>query len=374
MKELSLLKRFHQALGWYGESEVCEEIHHGYSDLVGRHLGKFFNEVRSTRPDVEAEIVAKLTELSEESLTRLLLAPETTRLLMWPDPARDASVAAEFLIRSVQAEMAREGSVAQSVVEPLWTALGDILILPGGQVVEGPSIKGVAALDLDSPYALGIDVQGIRFTQPAGRTPLAGREREEALAKLSAAIEGIALVSSETSAFVARFTKALVLLRDDQERVFSSGSCAQYVGRSVLGNPQFSAVDHALVAEGVVHESIHGFLYMHEMQESWVLDDSLYSMQPMVPSPWTGRRLPVRPFLQACFVWYGLFNFWSAAAETGVFGTARALERRQAALCGFLKEPLTQLIKTYAEQVNGDLLDALGDLQEQVAANHEAVF
>lgn len=372
MKNLSPLKRLHQALDWHGTSEVCEEIHRGYSVLVGRHLGRFLTEVRSTRPDVEAEIVAKLTGLSEESLTRLLLAPETTRLLMWPDPARDASATSEFLTRSVQAEMARDGSVARPA-EPLWTALGDTLILPGGQVVEGPSIKGVAALDLDSPYVLGIDVQGIRFTQPEGRAPLAGREREEALAKLSAAIEGIASVSSETSAFVARFTKALVLLRDDRERVFSSGSCAQYVGRSVLGNPQFPTVDHALIAEGVVHESIHGFLYMHEMQESWVLDDSLYSMQPMVPSPWTGRLLPVRPFLQACFVWYGLLNFWAAAAETGVFGTARALERRRAAACGFLKEPLTQLIKPYAEQVNSDLLDVLGDLQEQVAVNHEAL-
>ncbi|NEY34572.1 hypothetical protein GTU99_20610 [Streptomyces sp. PRKS01-65] len=371
---MSPLKRLHQALGWCGASEVCDEIHRDYSDLVGRHLGKFITDVRSTRPDVEAEIVAKLTGLSEESLTRLLLAPETTRLLMWPDPARDASTVTEFLLRSVHAEMVREGRVAQPVVEPLWTALGDTLILPGGEVVGGPSIKGVAALDLDSPYALGIDVQGIRFTLTESRAPLAGREREEALAKLSAAIEGIASVSSETSAFVARFTKVLVLLRDDRERVFSSGSCAQYVGRSVLGNPQFSAVDHALVAEGVVHESIHGFLYMHEVQESWVLDDSLYSMRPMIPSPWTGRRLPVRPFLQACFVWYGLFNFWSAAAETGVFGIARALERRQAALCGFLKAPLTQLVEPYAAQVNGDLLDVLEDLQEQVAAKHETVF
>ncbi|MDH6630683.1 HEXXH motif-containing protein, partial [Streptomyces sp. LBL] len=343
-----------------------EEIHDGYADLVGRNLGRFLMEVGAEDPELESEVLVELSRLKDDSLGRVLLAPETTRFLMWPDVSRDVTAPARRLIKSVRAELARDGETAEAISDPVWTALGDALILPGGRVVHAPSVKGIAALDLDSPYALSVDVQGVDFAVTECHVSLSGTEREDALAKLSAATECISLVNSEILRFVEKFTKTLILVRDDSESIFSSGSCAQYVGRSVLGNPQLSFVDEVTIAEGVVHESIHGLLYMHETMESWVLDESLFGGGPTVSSPWTGRTLPIRPFLQACFVWYGLFRFWSIASETGHFVSKRVMQRREAAARGFAKESLVGLVQPYTGDLNHHLIEAIDDLQGRV--------
>ncbi|MGK5637981.1 aKG-HExxH-type peptide beta-hydroxylase [Streptomyces sp. URMC 126] len=364
---MPLIREVPRVLRWGGAEDVTGRAHAEYEELVGERLGRLLARLRETDPRREAEVVARLARLDERALPRVLLAPETTRRLLWPGTVGTDGDTAEFLIRSSCAESALDGA-GRDVPGPLWTALGDAHVRAGGEPVRGPSVRGVAALDLDSPYALGIDVQGAGFTARERHTPLAGRERREALAKVTAAVDGIGAVSGEVLAFTERFTKVLVLLRDDAEPVFSSGSCGQYVGRSVLGNPQAPAVDEVLVAEGLVHESIHGLLYMLELRDTWARDDRLFDTTPAIASPWTGRPLPVRPFLQASFVWYGLLHFWSLADRAGVFPADRVRERREVAARGFLGDALPRLLAPYRDILDENVAETVEAMRELVTA------
>jgi HEXXH motif-containing protein len=83
----------------------------------------------------------------------------------------------------------------------------------------------------------------------------------------------------------------------------------------VLVNPH--RVDEFVLAEALVHESIHAYLFSYEPTARWGLAPG--AAEPgVVMSPWSDRTLDLRAFLHACFVWYGLFFFWSRALELGI--------------------------------------------------------
>jgi len=91
---------------------------------------------------------------------------------------------------------------------------------------------------------------------------------------------------------------------------------------------------------------------MHEAVEPWVLREEPFDTEAIVVSPWSGATLPVRPFLQACFVWFGLANFWSLAQGGSTFRSSRLEERLDLARRGFLAGPLLErlpieLVETY---------------------------
>ena len=87
-------------------------------------------------------------------------------------------------------------------------------------------------------------------------------------------------------------------------------------------------IDYLDIAEALVHEAIHSLLYMQERCHPWVPAE-LYAPVPRVVSPWRGRNLALRPFLQACFVWYGILQFWGKATTTGTLRPHRWASRCQ---------------------------------------------
>ncbi|WP_326600676.1 radical SAM protein [Streptomyces sp. NBC_01803] len=102
----------------------------------------------------------------------------------------------------------------------------------------------------------------------------------------------------------------------------------------------------------------------------WARGDRLFDPRPSVRSPWTGRLLPIRPFLQATFVWYGLLHFWSLALAAGAFPTARAEERRETARRGFLRTPLAELMTPCRPHLSDDVAETITTLQNRATATH----
>jgi hypothetical protein len=144
----------------------------------------------------------------------------------------------------------------------------------------------------------------------------------------------------------------LHLVRDVKSTTFSSGSLGDYVGRSIFCNAHLPTVGTAVLAESLVHEAIHSLLSMYEADEPWFPEADSFSPESAVASPWTGARLSLRTFLQACFVWYGLAHLWTVARRSSPFPPDQVDERARQARRGFL---------------GGPLVDHLGDLRSFVA-------
>ena len=108
---------------------------------------------------------------------------------------------------------------------------------------------------------------------------------------------------------------------DDAAQQVSSGTNGIYVGRTFITNAHRDGASIEALAEAIVHESIHGCLQRDVLERPFTpgLDD-----RPAIASPWTGRPLPVRAFLEASFVWFGLVQLWARAADGSVFDPAES--------------------------------------------------
>jgi HEXXH motif-containing protein len=314
-------------LTWDANSVGPEErIQRTYNQAAQRNLSAFVSALNLVDRRSAREIGSVVASATDADLARILLAPATTyRLAGGADSLNETT---RFLIDSFTADAARRG---ESVVDsrPLWSALGDTLISRGH--VESWSAQSIP-VDFFSIH--GKDLENTHFDLPEAERPAAIRKVVDALGLIEA-------ISPDASRLVRGFTKVLVL-KGDHRANFSSGSAAQYVGRSVLGNPHSPGADVLTVAEALVHEAIHSVLYMHEWVSRWVTSDAVAAPVPRVISPWTGRPLPVRPYLQACFVWFGLLNLWSRALERGTADQAKARTRIKHTALGFLRDPLLE--------------------------------
>jgi len=347
-----------EILTWTTPWEAIRGIHARFSRSVEEALAQ---KLAALDPPTARLLGEGLGSLAAAARERLLLAPETTYRLLWAGEGDFV----DFMQRSIIAEQALCGG-GVALQSEVWTALGDAVIRPPGRVVPGAAVAGLAAIDYDSPYATTIDISGVRQRVDKPRPPLQGADRKVSLQRLEAALHGISQSGETVARFVRLFTKVLILQRDDSEG-FSSGSNGEFVGRSLIGNPQLQGKDEVDVAEAVVHEAIHSLLYMQELEEPWVASAEPHLPAASISSPWTGRSLALRPFLQASFVWYGLLHFWSGSLLGLAFDPVRIHRRMAHATVGFLGAPLLDgLAEDQRTQVVPQVRLALEKMQADV--------
>jgi hypothetical protein len=288
-------------------------------------------------PGTGTLVADRVSQVSGEGLLRALLAPETTTRILWPRRYVRQEIAT-FLADAFTAEAALEGRVVPPL-SGLWSARGDAHISGDRSVERTETVGGRIPVDLESPFSRSIDVTGEKERLEKSRPPLAELEREVVLKKLRAAICILAAHAGPCLDVVARFTKVLVVLADPAEP-FSSGSVGRYIGRTVICNVQAAPIDAGILADALLHESIHALLYIQEIEHAWVTDSALLLPERRVASPWTDRLLSVRSFLQACFVWYGLLHFWSQLRTSGATPPDIAERMMSRAIRGFRRRAL----------------------------------
>jgi len=268
------------------------------------------------------------------------------------------------------AEDLRTPAVGDSMVNPVKYARRREVHAPDGSVVGDWQWAPQLPMDAGSPYAATVDVAGTSIRIPQPQAPYATEELAASLAKTSRAARGIQTAAPWAWDMVQDFTTMLLLLPDREAPTqFSSGSSGQFVGRSVVANAHLSKVRVEHVAEALVHEAIHGVLYMDEQHDPWVLDAALYAGPMRIASPWTGNPLPLRPYLQACFVWYGLLSFWAQALPSGAFDRVVVRERLHVALSGFLRGDLLERVAYAAPSLSREVRNGVSALQASVAGS-----
>lgn len=369
MQSDNLIWTMPRVLSWVPSDAILDQIQNEYETLLFNGLGHLLGQLTNTDSERAKELVDLIESLDDVRLRRVLAAPETSyRLFYFINRLDDA---ASFLRTALAAENHRKGYNLRNPGLVEWTVLGELCSAEKdkGNPQGSYALGGRVPIDLDSPYALKISlVDGDHVVSEQSAIPYSGVARAKALQHVNAARDFIKEVNTCADELTLSFTKVLVLRYDPEKpHVFASSSSGQFTGRSMLINPHRESVAGATVIDGIVHEAIHSILYMLEKKSPWLLANSLYSDDSAwVNSPWTGTRLLLRPFLQACFVWYGLLNFWSNSTALTLLPEFEVLNMTRRAFLGFTKGPLIENVHPWRDHIDKEVLNAINVMQQTV--------
>ena len=347
---------------WRSSGTALQEVLNAYRDLVVSAFLDLHRVIVGLDRELATETADLQAELDGDTFFRVLLAPETTFRLLWGGGG-DARERMAFVRDSLAFERYRDQPPPPDISG--WSVLGDFGLSRGGHLGAEWQVPGTVSVDFDSPRARAVSFDRTVVNTDA-RPEWTADEIAQVHLRLEEAWRLIDWVPA--AADMARTCNRVVVCQKDPNLPdqLTSGSTGQFVGRSFLTNPHLAGGPEA-IAEGLVHEGIHGLLYMQEGLKPWV-DDHVYDLNDFVRSPWTGSWLGLRPFLQACFVWYGLLGFWTTIVMGQPADGGPARSRVDTALSGFLGSGLTERLGPLRSSVADDVLSAIDVMQDHVVS------
>jgi hypothetical protein len=188
------------------------------------------------------------------------------------------------------------------------------------------------------------------------------------LERLDRSVRNIQAISWPASEMIAQVLRVVVGRKDlEDPRGFSSSSWPGWVGLIAVTNGHRRDLDEAWIADSLVHESIHSFLYMVEGFEPFYASIEA-SRGRLTESPWSGKMLYLHSYVHACFVWFGLLSFWNQARASELFTTPTAEFFRQRARSGFGADTLERL-GTGINDISNPVRQAITAMQQIVIAS-----
>jgi hypothetical protein len=107
-------------------------------------------------------------------------------------------------------------------------------------------------------------------------------------------------------------------------------------------------------------------IYKLELADSLYTDES-QAKQLTTVSPWSGRTLLLHSFVHACFVWYGLWRFWSLCQNVNDEVTMFREQARRGFLPG---SPLLGISSEAYNAIQPVVLEAINQMHAQAADQH----
>jgi hypothetical protein len=328
-----------------------------------------YDQLRTWSEFAKTNLFDVVRALPKPNQQRLLLAPRTFNLLQSsfePNPEKidelKKLIGMEQYLCHQSSEYPRND----------WAALGDYYLpldkgnmdpLAGAhlaawsprQPFKAPTL-GHIVLDAYSPYP------GEPYPEEAGalaphtteEITIARKRLEQSLNYVSA-ISRVAGLTVDASIQVV--TAACAPNFPDKTANLSMRSMIGRVGLLNLHSDKWTVYK---TSNALVHEAIHSLIYKLELVCGLYTDEAEVERIEAV-SPWTGRTLFVHSFVHACFVWFGLYKFWSLA--DGQDPAVR--EFREKALRGFLPgSPLTGISKETFECIQPDVRLAIEEMYD----------
>jgi hypothetical protein len=333
-----------------------------------------YNQLRTWSESANANLFDAVLALPKPNQQRLLLAPRSFNLLRSssePDPEEidklKKLIGMEQYLCHQSSEYPRND----------WSALGDYYLpsdietsdrLADGlltawsprQSFNAPTL-GHIVLDAYSPYP--------NTPYPAEVGELASLTTEEiviARRRLEESLNYIRAVSRVAGLTVDASIQVVTLARaQNYPEVTLALSQRSTIGIVRMLNLHSDKWTVYKTSNSLVHEAIHSLIYKLELVCDLYTDEA-GAWQIETVSPWTGRTLLVHSFVHACFVWFGLWKFWSLADG----GNSSVREFREKARSGFLSgSPLSGISEEALECIQPDLRLAIEEMCQQVNAD-----
>jgi hypothetical protein len=352
-----LLGGLPQALCWRDHSFTVQRCHGLYSDGMRNAIRSLFRTIRGQNEKIGQILQSLLLGLPESAVDRFILAPETySRVLEWP---RNADESVAFFLNALLAEVRRGGRAIGSRAS--WSALGDFYCRNGHAAFEkderpwlAPKVFGTITLDFCSPHVYDIGSFPLPF-EPYHLSEVSG-----ICENLDHALMNVTVISREAAALIQRFVKVIVLRKDSiRHQSYSSSSSPSHIGRVFLRNPQNIELEE--LVETMLHEAIHQILSVMEHFEAFVGKGT--TPVRTVNSPWTGKELPLISYVHACFVWFGVLQFWRAAAASHEFTCDAVQSRIRRALVGFEDRQHVERLAVHQDVVSPSLMNVIKSLE-----------
>jgi HEXXH motif-containing protein len=259
-----------------------------------------------------------------------------------------------------------------------WTALGDFYLPPDAEIEDGggarPSVSWFQGESFRAPMLGSIVLDACRpFTKTDYPPPMGEvinhtpKELEFIKWRLQQSMEQISRISSTARSAVEALLQVITVVRAPKlTKGTQSFSNKPAIGRMGLANSHSDEWSVSKIADAIVHEAIHALIYKLELTNSLYVDDTMESEPVTAVSPWSGRTLRLHSFLHACFVWFGLWNFWGLASRD----EPEALDLRGTAANGFLiGHPLSCIPDAALARVRPEVRNAIDEMFKQVTSN-----
>jgi hypothetical protein len=320
-----------EALAWKHAFDTLLEVRAG-------HLISLTDEDGCLRP--------ALTLLPTEVRKRFLRAPAVSALLLRRDE-KGCRVEDKFngqrFSELLIAELVLAGALSENPV-PCWSAHGDCFVERSGSadVRCRHSFLGRTTIlvDSDSPFHFPDEEDGV-----SAITIYDQRERAIVEERLLESFERLLRSCAQGLNLVTTFVDVVALRRklramEKTSNGFYSSTFWGYPSLVRLTNSHLPEVSTEMLMEAAVHEAIHCLLHVYEELESPFVVTSEGERLPIV-SPWTGVTIPLRSYIHACAVWYGIYWLWSTVQENQPCDNERVHTLRERALRGFYMQPVT---------------------------------
>jgi HEXXH motif-containing protein len=367
--EGTILTNIQKLLEWREAAEMLEPLQKWYWEIVRREVGNTFDEIHRQDPPTGEWLCACLERLPDWAANRFLAAPETRRHISKLRHHPKEHIL--FFRSALLAEQTLAGNDANC--EACWSALGDFYF-SGPVTVDpcfdrwkpdltfvAPRVHGLIPVDFCSPHA-----QVVNSMPDCPYDPYQPKEVAELGALLDRALVLIELVSPTAASLIHRFVQVIVPRRDvlNPQTAFGS-STPSHVGRLLLRNCHLMEIGQ--MVDSLVHEAIHAILFVVEVSEPFLVDAQV-DQQPRLCSPWSGRLLPLHAYLHACFVWYGLAQFWREVMRLGVLPPPVIDYFLNAALRGFRAGNPSEALVPHAVQIDSRVMKCVSGICTRLSA------
>lgn len=317
--ELSGAAHWERAISLWSWDGSSDDYLHVFAVQRAEVAGALY--VRALRLAAErgVRVTDALTSPDDSFLERVVAAPACWTLLRTATSENIEQVvsvladchAFEERIRRTEAlsPLSLADACAASTSKLRWSLLGDVVEIDGALRRLQVSRSGYL-IDSVSPNARGPlrEISG----DHVGPTPESSALTME---RFEGAFSVLARIGPPLPGFVRTICRTIVVRTDPNRSEFRAASTPLCNGRPVFHNPHQRGVTNAILADALVHESVHGMIDVLEICAP-VLQAPGARTQRVVASPWTGRRLDVDTFLQACCVWYALASLWCRAIHS----------------------------------------------------------
>lgn len=184
----------------------------------------------------------------------------------------------------------------------------------------------------------------------------------------------IKLQASQNSCFhfVKSLCKSLVIVHSiHNPTLLSSANIGARIGEVLLVIPEAGDVPCEFLVESLIHESIHQLLHLAgQICPFYHANAALMNL--MVVSPWTSHKVSASSLFHACFVWYGIWQFWTHMERThGFFEPQQIQAARLRAATGFLRQPPVLLgLDKLGVEFETEVVSIILDMQREVQTMH----
>lgn len=343
---------FMRLLSWKGNDELLRY-------LITLQVRWSYQQLSRWSEHCNMELNKTIRALPTTTQKRLILAPEFFCLLFESNSPTSSDLG------RLSSFIAAECAIADKSMPthcPLWSALGDrYWDFSGGRQcklqLQAPTINNIV-IDLKSSHYNSSYLAAYGVVRR-----YAGIESDLLIQKLLEAFDVIRAITPHAERIVTTAAQVINIVKAPESTMrLSSMSRRSVIGMITLINLHLDEWTPERIADALVHESIHSTLYKMELDYDFYTDDELAHII-YAKSPWSGRMLFVHSFVHACFVWFGLWNFWKEAGDT----KPQTIVLRERARRGFAAgHPLDQISEEARSVIHPTLKECIDSLYLQI--------